>query len=173
MPSRKGRRNKLTHSVRQILCGENPTETFLIINDEDTVRTLGGTQLTSLGYRDVFWDGEGWTGLESRDSSFGRCCLSRFFGGAALMSGYSAFAGELGFDFLPNCLVLKEGPMNERKKKKKKPTNLIPLGLLSPGLRVGDGALETRYGRHRWSRVTTRKRVRTWYAGFCGHRSRR
>lgn len=36
------------------------------------------------------------------------------------MSGYSAFAGELGFDFLPNCLVLKEGPMNERKKRKEK-----------------------------------------------------
>jgi hypothetical protein len=30
------------------------------------------------------------------------------------MSGYGAFAGELGFDFLPDCLVLKEGPMNER-----------------------------------------------------------
>ena len=36
------------------------------------------------------------------------------------MSGYGAFAGELGFDFLPDCLVLTEGPMNKREKKRKK-----------------------------------------------------
>lgn len=107
--SKKARAKQVTHSVRQILRSENPTKTFLIINDEDAVRTLGGTQLTSLCYRDVLWDGEGWAGLESRYSSLGRCCLSRPFGGTALMSGYSAFAGELGFDFLPDCLVLKEG----------------------------------------------------------------
>jgi hypothetical protein len=31
------------------------------------------------------------------------------------MSGYGAFAGEFGFYFLPDGLVLKEGPMSERK----------------------------------------------------------
>ena len=114
------RDKQVTHSVRQILRGKNPAKTFLIIDNEDTVRTLGGTQLTSLGYRDVLWDGERWARLESSDSSLCRSSLSRPFGGAALMSRYGAFSGELGFDFLPDCLALKGGINSEQRKREKK-----------------------------------------------------
>ena len=101
------RRKKNTDPVRQILRGENPTKTFLIINDEDTVGAFGSTQLTRLGYCDILRHCKRGAGLESGDSSLRRGSLSRTFGGAALMCGYGTFAGELGFDFLPDGLELR------------------------------------------------------------------
>ena len=116
----KKEKKQVTHSVRQILRGKNSTKTFLIIDNENTVRTLGGTQLTSLGYGNVLWDGERRAGLESRDSSLGRGSLSRPLGGAALMSRYGAFSGELGLDFLPDGLALKGGINSNQRKREKK-----------------------------------------------------
>lgn len=99
-------RERESHPVCQILRGENPTKTLLIVNDENAVRALGSTQLTSLGYCDVFRHGKRGAGLEGSDGSLRRGGLSRAFVGAALVCGYGAFAGELGFDFLPDCLGL-------------------------------------------------------------------
>jgi len=108
---RKGK--KKGHPVCQILRCENSTKTLLIVNNEDTVGALGSTQLTSLGYRDVLWHGKCGAGLESGDGSLCRSSLSRAFGGAALVCGYGAFTGELGFDFLPNCLGWVEGSVKK------------------------------------------------------------
>jgi len=59
------------HSVCQILGGENPTQTLLIVYDENAVGPLGCTELTSFRDGDSIWNGKGRAGFECRHGAFG------------------------------------------------------------------------------------------------------
>ena len=93
-----------TYSVGQIFSSKDTTQTFLIINDQNTVGPLGRTKLTSLRHSQVFWYSQSGTGLQRSDSAFLDVCLVAA-PTRSLSCRNSTLSRKLGFDLLPDSLA--------------------------------------------------------------------
>lgn len=98
-------RNK-TYTVRKILCGENATEALIVIDNQDAVCPLCGTELTGLGHGDAFWDSQRRARLERGDGALLNIGLLSALAAAALLVGRrnGALARELGLNLLADRL---------------------------------------------------------------------
>ena len=95
----------ISYPIGQILGREDSTQAFLVIDDQDTVRSFGSTELACFGDSDVLRNSEGGRGTKRGDGSF----LGSRFGWTFLTGGYTgcrngAFAGQFGLNFLANGL---------------------------------------------------------------------
>jgi len=95
----------ISHPVGQILGCKDTAQAFLVINDQDAIRSFGGTELTCFGDGDVLRDSKSGRGTECRDSPF---LCSRFswtlLAGRETSCRDGAFASQFGLDFLANGL---------------------------------------------------------------------
>ena len=109
---RKTGRERKAHPESQILGGENPTQPFFLIDDQNTIRPLGRTQLTGIRDRHVlrhrqrrgrFQAGDG-TLLGLSAGPLGGVGVGRVLVGREVGLGEGGggragtFAGEFGFD---------------------------------------------------------------------------
>ncbi len=89
--------------VSKVLCSKDSRQPLFVIDNEHTVRSLGGAQLTGIGDGDVLRDCESWAGLECSDRALcGRVLCGLLAEGER--GGCSAFSGEFRFDLFTNGL---------------------------------------------------------------------
>ena len=95
-----------THPIGKIFGGKDPTKTFLLIYNQNTIRALGSTELTCLRDSDVLRDSECRTWLQRCDSTLSSRRLVSALGRALLVMGCrdGALAGQLGLYLLSDSL---------------------------------------------------------------------
>jgi hypothetical protein len=101
----KRQNDKYWYPVCQILGCENSAQTFFVIDDQDAIRSFGGTELACFRDSNVLGNSKGGRGAECGDGSF----LSSMFGWTFLTGGQAScgdgtLASQFGLDFLANGL---------------------------------------------------------------------
>jgi hypothetical protein len=98
-------REMYAHPISQILGCKDTTQSFLVINDQDTVCSLGSTKLTCFRYCNIFWHRQRRTWLQCCD----RALWSSLFSLSTLLllilcRRYRSFPGQFRLNLLPDCL---------------------------------------------------------------------
>jgi len=57
----------VTYSEGKVFSSENTAEAFFVVDDEDTVGSLGRAELTGVRDAHALWDGESWARSKSGD----------------------------------------------------------------------------------------------------------
>ena len=84
-----------THPISKIFGGENATKTFFLVNDQDTICSLRGAELTSIGYAYSLWNSQCRARLEGSDGAFNNWRFTAFLTSKTASGGDGTFTRKL------------------------------------------------------------------------------